>query len=240
MGRKEGGKQNTKDFRLPVNTGVRSDTFAEDVPLLDINNYVLKADGSALKPREGYNIARSFASIGGSNRPRKTIFFIPDPPEIDGGDLIMISNWRDGQQAIENSEVVQAATIPPTNEGYVESIFTMGGNIWGGDMYETGSGVEVIIDRFGEIFGESSVKLRTINGTALAGVDYTAIDQTYTFVYGEQQKVFYITVLPAGSGTGKTLQVELYNPSEGSTAPASPPYGAFTNPATAKLEAPPL
>lgn len=109
------GGPNTKRFRLPVNTGVRCDTFPEDVPLMDTNNFVLSPDGSELCPREGYEIRRN-DSIG-YNSGRKNIYFVSNPPDINYGDLIVVVNTKNNRRFNEVTEVVRttqtASTIDP-------------------------------------------------------------------------------------------------------------------------------
>ena len=106
---------NTKKFRLPVNTGVRTDTFAEAVPLMDINNFVLTPDGSALRPREGYEIRRNDGI--GYNSGRKNIYYVSNPPDINYGDLIVVVNTSNNRRFNECTEVVRtvqtASTIDP-------------------------------------------------------------------------------------------------------------------------------
>jgi len=92
-------------FRLPVNTGIRPDQFAEDVKLLDINNLVLNPRGSALRPREGFEIRRNDGI--GFGATRKQIYFISNPPDIDYGDMITVSNPANERRAIECTEVVR-------------------------------------------------------------------------------------------------------------------------------------
>lgn len=99
-------------FRLPVNTGVKSDGFAEDVPLMDINNFVLVPDGSALRPREGYEIRRNDGI--GFGATRKQIYFVSNPPDINYGDMLIISNPANERRAIECTEVVRTTNTVAT------------------------------------------------------------------------------------------------------------------------------
>lgn len=105
MSRGDDAKKNTRSFRLPVNVGLNSDGFGEDVPLHDLNNFVLTPDGSALKPREGFEIRRNDA-IGYSSG-RKLISFMSNPPDIDYGDMIMVTNTKNGRAFVELTEVVR-------------------------------------------------------------------------------------------------------------------------------------
>lgn len=209
---------NTKKFRLPVNTGVRTDTFAETVPLMDINNFVLTPDGSALRPREGSEVR--YQGVEGAGVTRKTIFFIQNPPDIDYGDLVCIVNNAGGVRKVEQSEVVKAAVIPDENGGLVSSVFRINGPLADGTLPLEPPYTSVSVDvnrNFGDIFGVSSVKIKTTNGTALAGTDYTAIDQTLTYAYGETSKTVTVTTEATSAGSGKTFTISLYDPSSGSS-----------------------
>lgn len=107
-------KKNAKTFRLPVNNGLRTDSFSEDVPLLDINNYVLLPDGSGIVPRPGLEVRRNDGVGYGSDG--KLIYFISDPPDIDYGDMIAILNTKNGRHFIEATEVVRTTnTVAPEN-----------------------------------------------------------------------------------------------------------------------------
>ena len=103
MAREKG--QNTKDFRFPLNAGMKPDSFGEVIPVLDTNNVVMLPDGSAMVPREGSEIRRCDEVGFGSDR--KVIYFIADPPDIDYGDMIVLTNTKDGRNDVQATEVVR-------------------------------------------------------------------------------------------------------------------------------------
>jgi len=196
--RDQGGKRKTQKLRLPVNTGIRSDTFAEDVTLQDINNFVLTPDGTAICPRPGFEIRRQ--TIIGLDSDRKKIYFLSDPPDIDGGDLIVIVNNKNGDLRVELTEVVRSAGESDNDlSSYSPSIFTLplGASAFRKlfvstpGVYTTG---KIIVLRGGDISGYSSCRVATSAGTAPTSW-YTAIDEVYTFTPGETNKIISLEIL---------------------------------------------
>src|SRR6185295_3364139 len=63
----------------------------------------------------------------------------------------------------------------------------------------------------------ASVQFATGNGTATAGVDYTATVTTLVFAAGETTKTVPIPILPAGASGDETVNLTLSNPAGGVT-----------------------
>lgn len=71
----------------------------------------------------------------------------------------------------------------------------------------------ITITRNGEINKQSTIDYETMNGTALAGSEYTAAKGTLTFSSGETQKTFTIPITNNSSIEGmKTVNLSLKNP----------------------------
>lgn len=98
-------KKNTRTLRLPVNAGTNTDTFSENVPLMRTVNYVMSPDGSGIRPREGFEIRRNDAI--GYDSGRKLISLITNPPDINYGDMLFITNTENRRNFVEMTEVVR-------------------------------------------------------------------------------------------------------------------------------------
>jgi glucose/arabinose dehydrogenase len=72
------------------------------------------------------------------------------------------------------------------------------------------------VKRGGTVVGAGSVRLKTSDGTAVAGSDYTAIDQVITFVDGQSTQTVEITLIRDGLGErNETLNLALSEPTAG-------------------------
>jgi len=81
---------------------------------------------------------------------------------------------------------------------------------------EGGGTASVTINRTGPASGSDSIHFATANGTATAGSDYTAVDQTVTFAAGETSKTVSVPVTDDSSIEGnETVQLSLSSPSAG-------------------------
>ena len=95
----------SKNVRMPLNAGATPDGFSETVQVEDTNNVVFLPDGSAMQPRNGYEIRRRDEVGFGSDR--KVIYFIADPPDVDYGDMICLVNTKDGRNDVQMTEIVR-------------------------------------------------------------------------------------------------------------------------------------
>lgn len=78
---------------------------------------------------------------------------------------------------------------------------------------ETGPSATINIVRDGDATGAASVLLTTSNGTASAGSDYTAVNQTVNFAAGETSKTVTIPIISdAISDPNETVNLTLSNP----------------------------
>ncbi|MBI1934226.1 S-layer homology domain-containing protein [Candidatus Peregrinibacteria bacterium] len=92
-------------------------------------------------------------------------------------------------------------------------------------LYSIGEGsatAPITITRNGVTSGQSTVEYETLNGTALAGSEYTATKGTLTFASGEVQKTFTIPITNNNAIDGmKTVNLSLKNPIGASLASPS-------------------
>jgi Calx-beta domain/Subtilase family len=83
---------------------------------------------------------------------------------------------------------------------------------------EADGSATVTINRTGLTTGSDSVNFATANGTATAGSDYTAVDQTVSFAAGETTKTVVVPITDDSLIEGnETVQLSLSTPSTGAT-----------------------
>ena len=80
---------------------------------------------------------------------------------------------------------------------------------------EAAGSVTLTVTRSGGSEGTAVVRVYTVAGTAIAGTDFTALDQELTFAEGEVEKsVTLVTVDDQKAETKESLTVEIYSPSD--------------------------
>ncbi|HBU82554.1 MAG TPA: hypothetical protein DEF35_13110 [Paenibacillus sp.] len=76
----------------------------------------------------------------------------------------------------------------------------------------------VTVSRSGSSYGQTKVRLRTIEGTAIAGIDFTSVDDVIEFNAGEISKSYKIQILDNNSYSGdRSFSVTLSNPTNEAT-----------------------
>jgi hypothetical protein len=85
---------------------------------------------------------------------------------------------------------------------------------------ESGTQIEVVVQRIDGASGNISVEYETDDGTAVGGVDYITKTGTLTWLNGDNSdKSFFVTILdntvPSGIGTFKSFDINLSNPTGG-------------------------
>jgi glucose/arabinose dehydrogenase len=87
---------------------------------------------------------------------------------------------------------------------------------------ENGGTATVTVDRTGNTIGASSVTYSTVNGTAIAGADYTTATGIINFAAGEISKTFTVTIADdAASEPNETINLTLSNPVGGVFTPGN-------------------
>ncbi len=83
---------------------------------------------------------------------------------------------------------------------------------------ENGGNAVILVTRAGGTLGAASVSFSTIDGTATAPADYTAVSGTLNFASAESVKQIIVPINDNGSATGdRTFSVTLFNPSPGTS-----------------------
>jgi uncharacterized delta-60 repeat protein len=86
---------------------------------------------------------------------------------------------------------------------------------WGLDFYE-GVTAQVVVRRLGDVLESNSVEYATIDGTALAGLDFAPTSGTLAFAPFEDEKVIHIAIYDDRCGEfWETFAVALSNPTGG-------------------------
>lgn len=129
-----------------------------------------------------------------------------------GTPTTMIVSLLDDESAngiTQGSSSSSAQSSIPTTSGNTNIAFSA-------SQYSTGESngtATVTISRSGGTSGQSTVEYETINGTALAGSEYTMTKGTLTFAAGETQKSFQIPITNNTAIEGmKTVNLSLKNP----------------------------
>jgi hypothetical protein len=96
---------------------------------------------------------------------------------------------------------------------------------------KTASTVLISVRRTGPTTGTLTVNFSTVNGSALAGVNFTGVSGTLTFAPGVTTQTFNVPIIPTTAVVGnKQFTVQLSNPSAGTTLNTSVATVTITDP----------
>jgi Ca2+-binding RTX toxin-like protein len=102
---------------------------------------------------------------------------------------------------------------------------TLGNMIW--DVTSTGNVAEdagyltYVVSRSGDVSAAATINIATANGTAIVGLDYTALSQTLSFAGGESSKIVKVAILnDTLAESSETVKLVLVNPSKGTISHA--------------------
>ena len=148
-------------------------------------------------------------------------------PSADGSTIVFEST---AGHPLENGNVTDVYAAPLAQESAVVTIGDASGRLQFGQtafsVAKGGGSITITVTRAGGIAGGVTVDYATGDGTARAGIDYTATAGTLTFGAGETIQSFTIPILNDGLVTGdKTVFLTLGNPTGGATL-AGQPAGA--------------
>jgi hypothetical protein len=131
----------------------------------------------------------------------------------------------------ENNEMVNLTLSNPTGGAQLgtqnTALLTITDNDTGGTLQfsaatysvsETKTSVTITVKRTGGSASGVTVDYATSNGTAIAGVDYTAVSNTLTFASGQTSRTFTVPILNDTLDDGnRTVLLALSNPTGGAT-----------------------
>ncbi|WP_217561808.1 FG-GAP-like repeat-containing protein [Paenibacillus sp. GbtcB18] len=117
------------------------------------------------------------------------------------------------------SDIVFAGGSSSNTSVYVMNSKASGAFSFASDTFETaenGGTASVTIKRLGSVAGQAAVRIRTTDGTAVAGKDYAAVDEVVVLQDGEGSRDYPITVMDNQVYEGdKTFTVKLSDPVNG-------------------------
>ncbi|MFS0840363.1 FG-GAP-like repeat-containing protein [Paenibacillus sp. 1P03SA] len=117
------------------------------------------------------------------------------------------------------SDIVLASSSPSNTSvnvmnSRVEGAFSLASNTF--ETAENSGTVSVTIQRTGSGTGQTAVRIRTADGTAVAGKDYAAINEVVVLQDGEKSRDYPVTVMDNGVYEGdRTFTVKLSDPANG-------------------------
>lgn len=99
-------------------------------------------------------------------------------------------------------------------------------------VLESAGKLTFIVSRSGDLSSPATVKVKTVGGTALEGLDYTAYQSTLTFAAGQASTTFTVSVIndQVAEAPIKSFTVQLYDPSAG--AIVGPPTAGLAGAST--------
>jgi hypothetical protein len=126
------------------------------------------------------------------------------------------SSSNDSQIYIVQSSLVSSTGSVPTGLQLSAATYA---------AYEGNQNVGITVNRTGDVSAQTTVAYATVDETAKAGSDYTAVSGTLTFAPGETSKTVTVPLINNNvyEGVNKTFTLTLSNPSGGAllTAPAA-------------------
>lgn len=194
-----------KNFRLALNKGPQVDGGPEDVLVADSNNMRLLPSGDDLVNRHGSELYRQY-KMTTSPVGRKALIMESAPPYTNLGNLFMIVNTATG--AIECGEIVRNRTEVEGEVKVSEFSFETD-SVFVGPIDQ----IALSLHRDGDISTGATVQYATADGTAVAGVDYTADSGTKTFLTGSRNPTTNITTTVLIFSPDLYYYVYLLNPS---------------------------
>jgi hypothetical protein len=207
----------TQDVRLSVAHGVNADGNAQIIPITDASNMVMVRDGTALTPREGLEIRKHYNLTSGYGSGQMVILKESAPPDVDLGNMFLQIDPSNGLQTVTDIEFMRDRT---QLEG--ESIFSVASwdisdnpnMITSDSLTINASGADEDIGyivRSGDLSKEVQVAIYTVDGTAVGGVNFTAINGDSATVSANAQRGQLIVLrnVTNGGATNLTCAIEL-------------------------------
>jgi hypothetical protein len=215
----------TSAFALPTAPGSLSASFAFGVENL---SWAAASDSTTPTTALTYNLRVGTTPAGSE---------IVSPMSIVGGFLfdgkrLLFQDGNVGARTSYRLTGLAAGTyywsVQAVDAGFAGSHFASEGTFivpesfaFSSAGYSVGEGdgtVTVTINRAGSTVGPASVHFASADGTATAGADYTAVDQTVSFAAGETTKTVSVPVIDDSLVEGnETVQLSLTNASADAT-----------------------
>lgn len=179
--------KNAKDIRLSVAHGVNADGNAQIIPLTDVSNMTMVRDGTALTPREGLEIRKHYNLNSGYGSGEMVILKESAPPDVSLGNMFLTIDPSQGQLTVVDIEFMRDRTqlegdnLLATARWYIGESNPEAPAIDALDFVAVGVPQDLEIGRAirsGNLGFTSYLQVYTVDGDAIAGVNYTAINGT--------------------------------------------------------------
>jgi hypothetical protein len=177
----------TQDVRLSVAHGVNADGNAQIIPITDASNMVMVRDGTALTPREGLEIRKHYNLTSGYGAGTMVILKESSPPDVDLGNMFLQIDPSNGLQTVTDIEFMRDRT-QLEGDAIVSVVYWDISAAAGSDLdfvttdsatlNASGTPTDYaigVIMRSGDLSKEAGALVYTVDGTALAGTNFTAI-----------------------------------------------------------------
>lgn len=199
------GKSRSEITRFGLVGGVRADTSPGLTPVLDSVNVFPSPDGTEMLPRDGVEIRKRYNPT--TDPPgRKALIVENAPPDIPLGFLFMVVDTSGGRNVIESANFMRDRSQLPLQSDLAY--------VYPDSISQSLASIFFAAFRVGNLETAVTVFYRTVDGTAVAGVDYTAESGTLTISPGDVQSFDSVEVSYT-SGVNKYFTFEFYNASPG-------------------------
>jgi len=168
------------------------------------------ANGTATAGSD-YTDASQTVSFANGETSKTVSIPITDDSSIEPSETVQLSLSSPSTGATLGSPSTATLTITDNDRAFAFSLATYSVN-------ENGGSANVTINRTGLTSGTDSVHFATANGSAQAGSDYTAVNQTVTFASGETAKTVSVPITnDTAHEASETVLLSLSSPSSGAT-----------------------
>ena len=195
---------------IELTSGVQTDQFAESVPILDSNNTEVLPGKSGLFNRRGHARWTKYAP---KTDPVGRIALVVDsqPPNLSDGTWLISAV----DTSVPTNPIVYLQPFKPrtnlSNDTLVSRVYFDKAAYFS----DYTSPIVLTITRTGALDREITVDWATENGTALAGIDYTAATGSVTFQPGDTDKTVSIVIVGTQGADAKAFSVKILKASTG-------------------------
>jgi hypothetical protein len=198
-------KQRTTKVHFALIGGPEADTSPGVTPVLDSNNVIPSPNGTEMSPRDGIEIRKRYRLTTTPTAGRKALIVETAPPDVALGFLFMIVDTANGGNKIEKGQFMRDRTQLNFQSNAVNVYWENTSE----EIFEASGPTDVHFRRDLNLAIEAIFRVRTRDGTAIAGVDYTAFDDPVVLSSGQLTGFTTISSTAPGSA-GKFFFVEIY------------------------------
>lgn len=202
------GNPSRQVMRLGMVGGRRADTDATVAPISDVNNFVMLPDGSGMRVRDGFAYTAMYA-IQTSPAGRQALVVETAPWNIPISFRHMIMPTGTGIPYVSEAEYIRDRS-QAIGDSAIPTIYFGASS----DSFLSPDSVTIGIARTDPLGSISTVNYATRDGTAIAGVHYTAMSGTAAFPYDSKDASTAALTIAAGAA-GLYMFIDLSEPTNG-------------------------